>query len=68
MQDSHTPAPSDETAAADRDRLWLVGATALGLDERLAGRLDGHLARFAEHLREGCWPPRSRSAWRSWPS
>jgi putative transposase len=53
MQDSHTPAPSDETAAADRDRLWLVGAAALGLDERLAGRLDGHLARFAEHMREG---------------
>jgi hypothetical protein len=53
MQDSHTPAPNDETAAADRDRLWLVGATALGLDERLAGRLDGHLARFAEHMREG---------------
>jgi hypothetical protein len=53
MQDSHTPAPSAETAAADRDRLWLVGATALGLDERLAGRLDGHLARFAAHMREG---------------
>jgi hypothetical protein len=47
------PALSDETAAADCDRLWLVGATALGLDERLAGRLDGHLARFAEHMREG---------------
>jgi hypothetical protein len=53
MQHSHTPAPSAETAAADRDRLWLVGATALGLDERLAGRLDGHPARFAEHMREG---------------
>jgi putative transposase len=53
VQDSHTPAPSAETAAADRDRLWLVGATALGLDERLAGRLDGHLARFAAHMREG---------------
>ncbi|MCI0687770.1 MAG: IS256 family transposase [Sporichthyaceae bacterium] len=25
----------------------------LGLSERLAGRLDGHLARFAEHMREG---------------
>jgi hypothetical protein len=53
MQDSHTPARSDETAAADRDRLRLVPATTLGLAERLAGRLDGHLARFAEHLREG---------------
>jgi putative transposase len=52
MQDSHTPVPADETAA-DRDRLRLVGTTTLGLAERLAGRLDGHLARFAEHMREG---------------
>ena len=52
MQDSHTPVPADETAA-DRDRLRLVGTTTLGLGERLAGRLDGHLARFAEHMREG---------------
>jgi putative transposase len=51
MQDSHTPAPADE--AADRDRLRLVPTATLGLAERLAGRLDGHLARFAEHLREG---------------
>jgi putative transposase len=51
MQDSHTPAPADE--AADHDRLRLVPTTTLGLAERLAGRLDGHLARFAEHMREG---------------
>jgi hypothetical protein len=51
MQDSHTPAPADE--AADCDRLRLVPATTLGLAERLGGRLDGHLVRFAEHLREG---------------
>jgi hypothetical protein len=51
MQDSHTPAPADE--AADPDRLRLVGTATLGLAERLAGRLDGHLARFAEHMREG---------------
>ena len=51
MQDSHTPVPADE--AADPDRLRLVPTTTLGLAERLAGRLDGHLARFAEHLREG---------------
>jgi putative transposase len=51
MQDSHTPAPTDE--AADCDRLRLVPATTLGLAERLGGRLDGHLARFAEHMREG---------------
>jgi putative transposase len=52
MQDSHTPVVADETAA-DRDRLRLVGTATLGLAERLAGRLDGHLARFAEHMREG---------------
>jgi len=51
MQDSHTPAPTDE--AADCDRLRLVPATTLGLAERLGGRLDRHLARFAEHMREG---------------
>src|SRR5215211_2359414 len=51
MQDSHTPAPADE--AADHDRLRLVPTATLGLAEQLAGRLDGHLARFAEHLREG---------------
>jgi putative transposase len=51
MQDSHTPVAADETAA--HDRLRLVPTTTLGLAERLAGRLDGHLARFAEHMREG---------------
>jgi putative transposase len=51
MQDSHTPAAADETAALDR--LRLVPTATLGLPERLAGRLDGHLARFAEHMREG---------------
>ena len=51
MQDSHTPVAADETT--DPDQLRLVGTATLGLAERLAGRLDGHLARFAEHLREG---------------
>src|SRR5215216_7217306 len=51
MQDSHTPLPADETT--DPDQVRLVGTATLGLAERLAGRLDGHLARFAEHLREG---------------
>jgi putative transposase len=51
MQDSHTPVAADETT--DPDQLRLVGAATLGLAERLAGRLDGHLARFAEHMREG---------------
>jgi hypothetical protein len=52
---------ADETT--DPDRLRLVGTATLGLAERLAGRLDGHLAQFVEHLREGCWPPRPRLAW-----
>jgi putative transposase len=51
MQDSHTPVAGDETAAYDR--LRLVPTATLGLSERLAGRLDGHLARFVEHMREG---------------
>jgi putative transposase len=51
MQDSHTPVAADETAA--HERLRLVPTATLGLSERLAGRLDGHLARFAEHMREG---------------
>ena len=66
MQDSHTPVPADETA--DRDHLRLVPTTTLGLAGRLAGRLDGHLARFLSICARGCWPPRSRSAWRSWLS
>ena len=45
MQDSHTPVGADETA--DHERLRLVPATTVGLTERLAGRLDGHPARFA---------------------
>ena len=52
MQDSHTSAPTEQTTP-DRDRLRLVPTSKLGLNERLAGRLDGHLARFAEHMREG---------------
>ena len=51
MQDSHGPAPPSETT--DHDRLRLVPAATLGLTERLAGRLDGHLALFTQHMREG---------------
>ena len=51
MHHSHTPVATGETA--DRDLLRLVPAATLGLAERLAGRLDGHLARFAEHMGEG---------------
>jgi transposase-like protein len=45
------PVAADETA--DPDRLRLVPTATLGVAERLADRLDGHLARFAEHMREG---------------
>src|SRR6266496_5577519 len=51
MQDSHTPVVADETT--DPERLRLAPTATLGLTERLAGRLDGHLARFAGHMREG---------------
>jgi hypothetical protein len=66
MQDSHMPVAADETAALDR--LRLVPTATLGLAERLAGRLDGHLARLLSTCARGCWPPRPRSAWTSWPS
>jgi len=52
MQDSHTPVPADETAA-DLGPLRLVSAAAVGLPERLAGRLDEHLSRFVEHMTQG---------------
>jgi putative transposase len=52
MQDSHTPVSADETAA-EASPLRLAGAEALGLSERLAGRLDEHLAAFVAHLRQG---------------
>jgi len=37
----------------DPSPLTLVSARVGGLPEQLAGRVDGHLARFAEHMREG---------------
>jgi hypothetical protein len=46
MQDSHTAASADE-ATAGPSPLRLVPAATMGLPERLAGRLDGHLAAFA---------------------
>jgi putative transposase len=52
MQDSHTPVSAGETAA-DCGPLRLAGAEALGLSERLAGRLDEHLAAFVAHMRQG---------------
>lgn len=67
MQASHTAASADETAA-DPSSLRLISASAVGLPKWLAGRVDEHLAVFAAHLTQGCWPPQPRSDWRSWPS
>lgn len=52
MQDSHTAASTDETAA-DPNALRLVSASAAGLPEWLAGRVDEHLAAFAAHMTQG---------------
>jgi putative transposase len=52
MQDSHTPVPADETAT-DLGSPRLISTAAVGLPERLAGRLDEHLAAFVAHLTEG---------------
>jgi putative transposase len=52
MQDSHMSVSADETAA-ESSPLRLAGAEALGLPERLAGRLDEHLAAFVAHMRQG---------------
>jgi hypothetical protein len=52
MQDSHMPVSAGETAA-EASPLRLAGAQALGLPERLAGRLDEHLAAFVAHMRQG---------------
>lgn len=52
MQDSHTPASADETAA-DLGLPRLISTAAVGLPERLAGRLDEHLAAFVAHMRQG---------------
>jgi hypothetical protein len=67
MQDSHTAASAAEITP-DSSPLRLVGASTVGLPQWLAGRVDEHLARFAAHMTRGCWRPRPRSAWRSWPS
>jgi putative transposase len=52
MQDSHTAASVDETAA-DSSPLRLVPAATMGLPQWLAGRADQHLAAFAAHLTQG---------------
>jgi len=52
MQHSHTPASAAQTTF-DPGPLGLVPAVALGLPERLAGRVDEHTRLFVEHMRQG---------------
>jgi hypothetical protein len=52
MAGSHTPTSACHTSV-DSSSLTVVSTAAQGLSERLAGRVDGHLAAFAEHMREG---------------
>ena len=52
MQDSHTAASVAETAAGS-SALRLVPTATMGLPERLAGRVDEHLAAFAAHMTQG---------------
>src|SRR5918996_6195884 len=52
MAGSHTPTSTRDTLL-DSSPLTLVSTLERGLPERLAGRIDGHLATFAEHMHEG---------------
>ena len=52
MAGSHTSTSACEMSP-DPSPLTLVSARVGGLPEQLAGRVDGHLVRFAEHMREG---------------
>jgi len=52
MAGSHTPTP-ERHRSAHENPLTLVSTVEHGLGERLAGRVDGHLVAFAEHMREG---------------
>jgi putative transposase len=52
MQDSHGAASVAETAAGSSP-LRLVPTATMGLPERLAGRVDEHLAAFAAHMTQG---------------
>jgi putative transposase len=52
VQASHTPDLAAHTPSVP-DRLLLISSAQAGLAEQLAGRIDGHLATFVEHMREG---------------
>jgi len=46
------PCP-DERISGGPDRLTLISSAGAGLADQLADRVDGHLATFVEHMREG---------------
>jgi hypothetical protein len=52
MAGSHTSTSARDTSV-DVGPLTLVSTVEHGFTEQLAGRVDGHLAAFAEHMREG---------------
>jgi hypothetical protein len=52
MAGSHTPT-SERHTLVDSSPLTLLSTVDRRLPDRLAGRVDGHLAAFAEHMREG---------------
>lgn len=52
MSGSHTSVSARHHHDGDR-RLQLVSSAERGLPEQLAGAIDGHLATFAAHVREG---------------
>jgi putative transposase len=52
VADSHA-VPAAGQSPAEQSPLTLVPTGSLGLPERLAGRVDAHLALFAERMREG---------------
>ncbi len=56
MAASHTRTTDDTSTiepTLESSVVRLISTGDLGLDGRLAGALDGHLATFAEHVREG---------------
>jgi hypothetical protein len=63
MSGSHTPAAVRHHHDDDR-RLQLVSTAERGLPAELAGAIDGHLATFAEHVREGLLA--ASTAWSVW--
>jgi hypothetical protein len=54
---AHIPTSARDTSprdtSLDSSALTLVSSLEHGLPERLAGRVDGHLTKLAEHMREG---------------